>query len=108
LGSPRLGQTVSCQLPVAKVLEDFPLLLRFAEDFKLAAAQILQLCELILQCGNSPDARSVGGLFKLKLYCRHASAEIRRELFQSAGSILLCPFPLLPGIDHLADDDLEP
>ena len=81
LRSPGLAQAVSGKLPVPKVLEDFPLLLSLAEDFKLSLAQILKFCELIVQCGNSPDARSVAGLFKLNLYPSHASVEFDCKLF---------------------------
>ena len=105
--APGLNQSVSGKLAVTEVLQNFALLLGFAKDLELTAPQVLELGNLVVQRGNSPDARPVAGQLKLHFHCGHALAEFLLQLDQGIGPIQFRLLPLLLRLNHLAGDDLK-
>jgi len=102
-----LNQLVSGKLAVTEVLQNFALLLGVAKDLELTAPQVLQLGNLGVQRGNSPDAHSVAGQLKLHFRRGHALVEFLLKLDQGIGSLLLRLLPLLARLNQLAGDGLK-
>jgi hypothetical protein len=107
LRSPDLDQPISGKLAVAEVLHNFALLLGVAKDLELTAPQVLQLANLVVPRGDSPDACSVAGQLKLHFHCGHALVEFHLQLAHGTGPLQFHCFPLLLRFNYLAGDDLK-
>jgi hypothetical protein len=107
LRSPDLHQSISGKLAVAEALQDFALLLGEAEDLELTALQVLELSDLVVPRGNSPEAGSVAGQLELHFHCGHALMKFFLQLAQGIGPIQFRLIPLLLRLNHLANDDLK-
>ncbi len=107
LRSPGLIQLVSGKMAVTEVLQNFALLLGFAKNLDLTAAQVLQLGNLADPRGDSPRARPVARQLKLHFRGRHALAELLLHLRHGIGPIQFSLLPLLLRLKHLAGDGLE-
>jgi hypothetical protein len=105
--APRLNQLVGGKLALAKVLQNFTLLLSFAKHVKLTAAQVLQLGVMIVQGGDSTESGTVSGQLKLHFHDIHALVESLLKLGQRSAPIHFCLIPLLVSLHHLTSDHLE-
>lgn len=105
--APGLKELVGRKLALAEVLQDFALLLGLAKHFELATFEVFQLGEMVVQRGDSSDARAVAGQLKLHLGCVQTLAEFGGELGLGLSAIQLRILSLLLRLYHFADDDLK-
>jgi hypothetical protein len=72
LRSSVLCQSINGKLAVAKVLDDFALLLGVAKNLELMALHVFELNHLVIPRGDSPDTGPVAVQVKLHFNCAHA------------------------------------